>query len=248
MSSKTVIDKLRSSRVVVQAARVHGPELAPAAAARMPEGSPGAAAVAPVIAALADTLEGAAERMDAADAAHEDELGDDAAPRRLRDEASETLVQRLIELRRAVELTYGPEAIEELGFSGSTPREATRVANFAARVLERLPSLAGRTPRMPGMTLDLVALAAPTAAAQDQLRTALESVATEAREAEQTLRAKQAAIADYDTTFSSVAKVLEGMFTLAGARDLARRIRPSARRGGQVAEPGDDEPEGEASA
>ena len=235
--------------MVVQAARVHGSELAPAVAARMPEGSAGAAAVAPLIAALADALEAAAERMDAADAAHEDELGDDAAPRRLRDESTATLIQSLLDLRRAIDVAYGPEAVAELGFSGSTPREATMVATFATRVLERVPALAARTPRIPGVIVDLEALVAPAATAQDQLRSALGTVATEAREAEQTLVAKQAAIADYDTTFASVANVLEGMFTLAGAQELARRVRPSTRRAGQVAElDGDGVPEVEGEA
>lgn len=236
MPSKMVITKLRSSRVVVQAARVHGPELAPRIAARLPEGSEAAAGVAPLFSALADLLEGTATAMDEADGAHEDELGDDDAPRLQRDESTETLVLALVDLRRTVELVYGAAAAKELGFSGETPREPTMVASFTARVLDRLPTLADRTPRMPGMTLDLPAIAAPIAAAHEQLHAALQTVAVEAREAEQTLLAKQAAIADYDAAFGSVARVLEGMFSLAGAKELARRVRPSVRRAGEVAE------------
>jgi hypothetical protein len=245
MPSKLVVQRIRSSRVVVQAARVHGTQVAAAIRARLGD-DPGATAVAALIASLGTSLEAATTRMDSADADHEAELGDDAEPRRARDDPNLTLVQALVGLRNAVQLAYGDAAAVRLGFDGQTPRESTTVATLATRVLERIELLAGLPVRVPGLTLDLAPLVQAVSEPLDRLQSALDDVASEAREAEVTLVAKQSAIASYDALFGAVATTLEGLFSLAGADELARRVRPSRGRPGQV-ETDDVTIEGEAS-
>jgi hypothetical protein len=234
MPSKLVVQRIRSSRVVVQAARVHGTQVASDVRARLGEDDPGAAGVAALIESLAADLETATTRMDSADADHEAELADDTEPRRARDEANEALVQALVGLRGAVQLAYGDAAAVRLGFNGQTAREPTMVATLATRVLERTGLLAGLPVRVPGLTLDLTPLVQAVAEPLARLQPALDDVASEAREAEQTLVAKHNAIAAYDALFGAVATTLEGLFSLAGSHELARRVRPSRRRPGQV--------------
>ncbi|MEM9457557.1 MAG: hypothetical protein AAGF11_25485 [Myxococcota bacterium] len=239
MPSKSVINRLRSSRIVVEAARVHGPQVAADIQARLPEDDAGAAGVAALCESLAVALESATGRMDQADAAHEAELADDASPRRARDESSDALANALVELRAAVNVLYGSAVVATLGYTGETPREPTTVATLAARVLEQLPPLSEAIPVTPGLAFDPTAMVELITGQLDALRPALQAVAREAREAEQTLLAKQAAITDYDATFRAVATTLEGLFVLAGATELADRVRPSRRRPGRV----DQEPE-----
>jgi len=238
MPSKSVLQRLRSSRIVVEAARVHGPTIAADIRSRLPEDDQGAAGAEALCASLAAVLEASTTAMDQADAAHEAELADDASPRRTRDEASEALAAALVDLRSAVGLLYGPAVAGTLGFDGATPRDPTAVATLARRVLERLPELSGATPLTPGLTFDPAPLRDTITTELDLLDPALQQVARESREAEHTLVAKQATIAEYDATFRAVATSLEGLFTLAGATELADRVRPSRRRPGLV----EDEP------
>lgn len=224
----------------MQAARVHGATVAAEIRARLGEGDPGAAGVAPLIASLATSLEAATTRMDSADADHEAELGDDTEPRHARDAANEALIQALVELRGAVQLAYGDVAAIRLGFDGPTPRDATMVATLATRVIERASQLADLPVRVPGLTLSLAPLLQAVSEPLDRLQASLDDVASEAREAEQTLVAKQNAIAAYDALFGAVATSLEGLFSLAGASELARRVRPSRGRPGQVEDAGED--------
>ncbi|MEX1366007.1 MAG: hypothetical protein AB1Z98_22965 [Nannocystaceae bacterium] len=242
MPSKMVIQRLRSSRIVVQAARVHGPTVTAALEARLPPGDAGASAVGPLCVSLASVLEAAAERMDRADADHEREQADDASPRSERDASSEALLSALVDLRGAVSLTHGDAAVATLGFTGPTPRDPTELATLGTRVLERVAELPPQPSRLPGLTLDLEPLTAAISSPLSTLQAALQQVATESREGEQTLVAKQAAMTDYDATFRAVATTLQGLFSLAGATELAARVRPSSRRPGQVdAEPTADE-------
>lgn len=82
----------------------------------------------------------------------------------------------------------------------------------------------------------------------EALDAAVADVTREAREAQVTQAAKVSAIAAHDTLFASVANVAEGLLTLVGENDLARRVRPSARRPGVTAsdEGSDDAPDGAA--
>jgi hypothetical protein len=67
-----------------------------------------------------------------------------------------------------------------------------------------------------------------------------ELVEREAREAEATLVAKNAALAEYDATFSSVATVVSGLLRMGGSAELAARVRPSPRRPGRTVELGEE--------
>ena len=54
--------------------------------------------------------------------------------------------------------------------------------------------------------------------------------------AQATLAKKNQAVEEYDRVFTGVATSLSGLFTLAGERELAEKVRPSTRRPGQTVE------------
>jgi hypothetical protein len=70
----------------------------------------------------------------------------------------------------------------------------------------------------------------------EQVRAALQEVAKEVREAEQTQAAKNAAVEAYDRRFSRVANLLQALLRFAGQDELAEKVRPSTRRPGVTAE------------
>ena len=61
-------------------------------------------------------------------------------------------------------------------------------------------------------------------------------VADEERQAQATLEAKNKAIAVYDHAFSITASLVSTLLNAAGEKELAKRVRPSARRPGQTNE------------
>src|SRR5262245_15373702 len=70
----------------------------------------------------ARVLEASKDRMVEADAAHDAELGDDAAIRAARDAAAAQLYSRLVELREITTGVYGSEVTAQL-FRGPTPED-----------------------------------------------------------------------------------------------------------------------------
>jgi hypothetical protein len=123
--------------------------------------------------------------------------------------------------------------------------DPTVLLRVAERALEHFRGTALRPvpePRTPGVVVTPAAWADLIEPAADELRAAIDEVVRERREAEVTLRDKNAALAAYDETFEGLASLLVGTFTAAGMEELAERVRPSRARRGRTNEEG---PEGE---
>lgn len=244
--SKGVIDRERSSQRVTQATQVHagaareGLNALFAPVLRPGEQMPDWGLVMDLLARALETTLGA---LVAADAAHHAELADDKEPRDRRDESVEVLYSLLIEVRALASTLLGAKAVAELGFSGQTPKEPRALATLATAVEGRLAEVLARYPGRRGLTLDAAELRAEVAAPRAALDAALAAVAREAREADATLAAKAAALADHDARFSTVAGLVAGLLTLAGRPELAARVRPSTRKAGRTeAEENEEDP------
>ena len=164
----------------------------------------------------------------AADAAHQNELGDDNAPRRTRDVAKNALHERIVRVRGAIAQVYGPDVAADAGFDERTPQDAHLLRASAARYLSWVanPSVPP-TPLDADLSLDLHAQAASVAPLVANLATALKAVDREEREAQATLGIKDSAMMAADGTTSDTVALLVALARHAARDDLAERIRPT---------------------
>lgn len=239
MSSKLIQDRQAASDAVIEQVSEHLPAAREALTTVLsPYLYPGETLpdVGLLVQLVARRLARLREHMVMADDAHEEELSDDEAPREVRDDTSADLWALLQETRELLKGVFGASALPSLGFKGSIPEDPEDLAPFSRKVVAALRSGNLPPPRVPSVVVNPAALVAPLADDLETLERALDDVDREEREAEVTLRDKQAALDRYDMGFSQCASFLVGLFTLAGDDELAQRLRPSARRPGRLSE------------
>lgn len=186
-------------------------------------------------------LEGSTGAMVEADAANEAELSDDEEVRTARDEASQALYDKIVELREMLTGAYGAATANKV-IVGSTPQDPVMLARFAGEVETALEKVKLPAPRIKGAKLDASEAAESLRESRAALSKHIKAVAREVREGQATLDAKNRVTAAYDEIFAGVATLLTGQLRLAGKTDLAARVRPSSRRPGQTASDAEDEP------
>ncbi|MBK8258191.1 MAG: hypothetical protein IPK82_36680 [Polyangiaceae bacterium] len=191
---------------------------------------------------LCAALDASANKMVAADAAHEAELGDDTAVRTARDNAHAALREELVELREIVVGAYGSQAAAAI-FQGAAPDDPVVLARFAGEVADHFEKNKLPPPRLKGAKLDVAEVAASLREKRDVLEQHLKSVQREVREAQKTLAERNAAVTAHDALFSGIATALSGLLLIAGKPELAARVKPSSRRPGETAEEAGESPE-----
>lgn len=240
MPSKQVTDREKSARAVEAAARTHAAQIAAGFTRELTphleagETLPDVGLLARLIGRkiLADNA-----ALLAADRAHELELADDAEPREDRDEAAAKVRSVLVDLRTAIESSYGARGLTLLGLGDAVSVDPSVLATAGGNAQKALkdPEIKLPKPKRAGLKIDQVAFADELAAELPMLQKALAKVATEDREKEATQRAKNEAMAKSDATFTSGASFLAVSCQVAGLSDIAAKVRPSGRRPGRVA-------------
>jgi hypothetical protein len=246
MPSKQVVDSQKSAMSVVAVAETQGRAVADAIGPMLqPHLSSGETMpdVALLISVLGRYLKATADTMVERDYVHDAELRDDAAPRERRDDAALRLYAKLVELREVIGGIYGSGSLRAAGFEGETPRDPVMLSRFARNVSAGLRTAAMPTPRVDGANFDRSRVADQTDTLRAELDAALEEVATELREAQGTLAARDAAVVAYQQAFSRTANALRALLEMASMDELATKVRPSSRRPGRAeAEPAESEP------
>ncbi len=233
--SKMVVDRQKSSTRVAASARTHKAKAGAGMAALLGEeyGPP----TEKLMGASADKLEKVTGTMVAADEAHIAELDDDPAFRVERDKSAKDIRIVCVDLREVATTMFGRDYIKALGYEGDTPEDPFMLHRLGTRIVERIDKIDRPKPRFEGMTFDPAPwkkkLLEPTA----RLSAALKKTATEKREAEQTITAKDEAIADYDDVFSKTAGLVSALLRIAGEEELGRRVRPVKSRPGRISDP-----------
>ena len=248
MLSKLVTDRQKSASAVIAAARTHGPQAATAVAAVFdPHLARGEEQ--PDVELLLElstrALEAAIDALAKADAAHEAELSDDAAPRQQRDEVATALYDDLVELKEVATGLLGRAALDPLRLTGTVPRDPTVLVRHAKSVIEALQTAKLPKSRVRGAKLHADEWAERLGEHTEGLSAALGNVAREVREAEATLVAKNQALAEHDRVFGDVATLVSAVLRMGGQTELAGRVRPSPRRPGRTVEVAEGEGEGE---
>jgi hypothetical protein len=252
MTSKLVTDREKSSRSVAAAAETHAEEIAKGFASELKphlksgEAMPDVALLVRLIGRriLADTA-----ALVAADDAHEHELADDAAPREARDEAAARVRGVLVDARAAIDAAYGPSGLVKLRLDGAVPEDPSVLVSAGERVAKALrdTDIKLPKPRRASMKVDRTGLAEEIEAELPALKKALAKVATEEREKEATLRAKQNAMQKSDRSFGQGATLLSASCTFGALEDLAAKVRPSGRKPGRTAAEEEETPPAEPS-
>lgn len=239
--SKMAANRLAVSATVTSSAAVHGAQLAKDLhAVLFPAGPVRPDVTEKFIDALGQLLDRAAQQVQEADLLHSAELLDDEEPRQRRDGLSAELSATLLGLRDTLTGLYGADTTRAYALADALPQLPTQLAQ-RARIVESLlrkqplPARAARA----GVTVKASALADELSPLIDQLAAALEDVQRESREAQLSLENKTRAAETWHRTYQGVTSAFYGLYLLAGRKDLAERIEPTARRRAGLPEEGD---------
>ena len=239
--SKMAANRLAVTTTVTSSANVHGAELAATLHQTLfPSGPVKPELTERLLEALSDALDRAAAQMQQADLAHAAELLDDEGPRLRRDGAQTLLLETLYGQRDTLAALYGSDTVREYGLADSIPTQAVQLLQRGRAVeslLRKTPISA--KPLRTGVTVKASALADELAPRIESLAVALSDVQRESREAQLTMERKSQAAASWENTYQGVTYAFYGLYLLAGRKDLADRIEPTARRRAGLPEDGD---------
>ncbi|MEE8523813.1 MAG: hypothetical protein V3T72_07755 [Thermoanaerobaculia bacterium] len=188
----------------------------------------------------------------AASQAHLDELAAADEFRALREEAMAELTPAYIAARHTVTSGYSAQDAAAFGFESNVATVPAAMelqiehllANFAK------PEVQLSEPLYPSVKFDPAEGEATFLPLLDRLKAARAGIDEGRRRSEATLLAKNDAVVANDLEFGQISRCVEANFALGGRTDLAKRVRPSARRPGRRQEVEDDpspSPEDEAS-
>lgn len=237
--SKMVLDRKKSADSVAAAARTHKDRVANALKSLLGDATHDATIT--LMDASATALEARTKSLLDADEKHNVELSDDTGARSTRDQHAATLRDKLLKDREVLTGIAGDAYVTQLGFEGPTPDQPDAVLALGRVVQKRLKELAAPKSRLPDYDFDAKKWASAYPPLVEKLDAAIAKVGAEVREAEATLVDKKRAMEEFDRTFSTVASLVSSLLGMGGERELARRVRPSARKVGLTAEVAEDD-------
>lgn len=181
---------------------------------------------------LGRLIEAHRDRMVAAEQGHLAELAGDIGSRSERDAAALEVRLKMVALRRILDGLFGPERSHEiLAVEGPTARDPVVLLRQGQDTVVRMRS---EELELPPQRLGQGAVLGPMSdqieASLERLRIAIEVIDREQRAAQGTLGVKSTALASFDVALGALVKILEGLYELAGERDLAAKVRPLRRQ------------------
>jgi hypothetical protein len=252
--SEQVQNQIRTSEKVVASARTHSKKIAKALAERFAttQGADTKAtpkAVTAVVAALADVLSHATDELRARELAYTAEQADDGPVRAARDASVQDALGLMTRLRSTVEDALGRTKLSTYGLQGDTPRAPRRLLHHIQNVSQLLKQSPATVTTPFGSSFSTESASAVLDAKHRELGKHIKDDDREARELEDALAERDRAMAAWSDAYQAVASALEGMYRLAGWKELAERVRPTQRAargeevGGEGTEEGEDVPE-----
>ncbi len=239
--SKQVQNQLQVTEKVVMSARTHAAQIAQALSeslGKMPE------AVKPnhlkgitidaklsesMILAIAWGLENKAGELRQRELEYTAEQADDPAVREARDEATEQAIELMTGLRATVETVAGREALASYGLLGETTRVPGKLLNHMENVGQLLKKSPATIKKPFGVSFDSAEAASSIEALHEKLAGCISADHREARELEDALTKRNRAMDAWVEAYQSTAAALEGLYRMAGWKELADRIRPTQR-------------------
>lgn len=230
--SKMAANRLAVTATVSSSAAVHGAELAETLhAALFPDGPQRPELTQKFLSGLGGLLDRAAAEVERSDLAHAAELLDDEEPRQRRDAAQASLAALLLGQRDTLSALYGAAVSRAYGLSEALPTAAPQLLQRGRSIAEQYRKRPLTDPPLrAGVTIKLGVLSSELKDAVAQLAGALDDVQRETREAQLTMERKSQAAEAWESVYTGVTHAFYGLYLLAGRRDLAERIEPTARR------------------
>jgi hypothetical protein len=244
--SKEVTDRFRSCLYVLSALRLEGPKVAATVLhlvrPELGEDDEEPGFLGPVT-ALGRKMRAAAQRLVTADEELRTASASEGTLRRRRDQKSHALAQQIVGLRQVIAGQYVAPDLDGLGLQRLRPRDPVTVLRRAKAIVKAFQS--DDVGEMLGEALFEGASegrshAVELAPALAELEASMEQV-NEARRLIDLARVeKNDAMAAYDEIFLRTTRMFEDLCRYAGERELADKVRPSARNPGRT----EEEPEG----
>ncbi|MDI1450185.1 hypothetical protein [Polyangium sp. 6x1] len=222
-----VQNQIRVSDKVVASARAHGAAVAEILAARSQATKQ---AYASIFESLADGLARAASELGKAEEDLAAERADDGPVRASRDAAATALATLLGLLRRTIEDHMGAAALATYGLSTESPRVPAKLLQYTKTVARLLGEHPVVVVSPLGSTFNASVAQQSVIKQCNQLEAAVGDDHREARELETALAARDRAAAAWSDVYQGTASTLEGLYRLAGYRDLAEKVRPTQRK------------------
>ena len=151
----------------------------------------------------------------------------------MRDQWVESVRQKLVDIRPIVQGLFGRKrAVEIVAIDGKTARQPEHLWRQGEHTVSRLrdPDLQVPEASTASVVFDPGGLADELEPMVTALRSAIDEVEVDRRDAATTQQAKQEAIDEHDLLMAACGRILSGFYLLAGRQDLARRIRISLPR------------------
>lgn len=164
------------------------------------------------------------------------ERADDAVLAAEREEAKSGVRDLLVRVRAILEAVFGPRVFTTLGVSGPTPDEVVALSRFSRAVVNGLAGSKLPEPLVPGASFDPAPYVAQLAPAVERLENALGAINKDTRENQAALMERDRAFAASRELFSQVANFTSALLALAGLGELSKRVRPTGRTTGTVAD------------
>jgi hypothetical protein len=231
--SEQVQNQLKVSEKVVMSARTHATQIAQALSgkfAKVPEDIKiDTKLCESVILAMAWGLENAAGDLRQRELDYAAEQADDAPVRKARDSAVEQAIALMSGLRATVDNVLGREALSTYGLLGETVRVPSKLLNHmqnVAQLLKKSP-LTAKAPF--GVSFGTAEAATSIEALHQQLEGLIKDDNREVRELEDALVKRNRAADAWVEAYQGTATALEGLYRLAGWKELADRVRPTQR-------------------
>ncbi|MRG97220.1 hypothetical protein [Polyangium spumosum] len=233
--SEQVQNQIRVSERVAASARTHGPAISPILAAyaeevQGPETKATVEAFQTVFGVLADGLDRRTAALRETELALAGERADDGPVRATRDQKAAALTALLSQLRRAVDDHLGADALATYGLATESPRVPAKLLQYGINVARQLGEFPRSVVSPLGTTFDTKLALDVLKTHCKELEAAVADDHREARELETALAARNRATAAWSDTYQGTASSLEGLYRLAGYRDLAEKVRPTHRK------------------
>jgi hypothetical protein len=190
---------------------------------------------------LAGSLERSAEALSMRELEYTAEQADDGPIREARDAKVKHAVALLTRLRSTVEDALGPSALRTYGLHQETPRAPRTVLSHLQNVASLLRQKPTSVTTELGSTFETLAAAQALEAVHKELTALIGDEDREERELQDALTKRNRAQEVWSRAYQGVATTLEGLYLLAGWKELADRVRPTQRtlRGEDTGEPED---------
>ncbi len=153
--------------------------------------------------------------------------------RRESEELTGALYSEQVSVRRILEGLFGPDrGFEIAAIKGATPQELKPLSDQVDLTVKLLrePEIEVPTAKASGVEFDFPATADSLETGRGEIVRVGDELERARKAASQSVLRKQQVTAEFDAIFPWAAQTVEGIFRMAGERELADRIRTSRRR------------------